>query len=173
MKSVLLVGLFGVLVTLSYAAKSAHSEGPESRADLVRGQERGDKGGHGGGGGGGGGGHHGGGGGGGGGHGGGGGEGHSVYHETAGQELFQGEEWMLLVPLVLIPLIILGCWYFMGGKGGGDDGWGWDRMGYSDTNTVGGTGSGYNSGSYDTRSFVPADSMDKSTHQRIMNSIQQ
>lgn len=154
MKSVLLVALFGVLITFSHAAKS--SEGPESRADVVRGQERGDKGGHGGGGGGGG---H------------GGSEGHAVYHETQGQELFQGEEWMLLVPLVLIPLVILGCWYFMGGSGKGDDGWGWDRMGYSDT-SVGGQGQ-YNSGSYDSRGFVPADGMDKATHQRIMDSIQQ
>lgn len=160
MKSVLLVGLFGVLVTLSYAAKTPPAEGPESRADFVRGQERGDKG-HGGGHGGGGGGGHGGGGGGGqvsGGHGGGGGGGHGggeghVLHETQGQELFQGEEWMIFIPLVLIPLIILGCWYFMGSGKGGDEGWGWDRMGYESSNTVGGGGGGgdYNSGSYDTR----------------------
>jgi len=163
MKSVLLVALFGVLITFSYAAKSSKSSAntdndsasaPETRADVVRGQERGD--------------HHGGGG-----HGGHGahseGHGHTVYHETHGQELFQGEEWMLLIPLILIPLLILGCWYMWGGKGG-DEGWGWDRMGYSD-NSVGGAYS--NQGSYDTRSFVPADTIDKATHQRIMNSIQQ
>jgi hypothetical protein len=195
MKSVLIVGLFGVLVTLSYAAKSSLPlESLESRTEMARAQERGDK--HGGGGGG----QGGGGGGGGGGHGwgkGGGGQesqgggqsggggwgkeesgggGHQVvYHETNGHELFQGEEWMLLVPLVLIPLLVLGCWYFYGGSGkGGDEGWGWDRMGYSD-NSVGGGGStgGYQSGSYDTRSLVPADALDKATHQRIMDSVQQ
>lgn len=84
MKSVLLVGLFGVLFT-SALAKSAEG-GPESRAEVIRGQERGDKG-HGGGHGGGQAGGHGGGGG-----GGGEGHGHVMYHETAGQELFQGEE---------------------------------------------------------------------------------
>jgi len=150
MKSVLLVGLFVVLITLSTAAKtpapaSSDSDAPEPASDVVI-RERGDKGhskkdGH----------------------------GHTVYHQTHGQELFQGEEWMLLVPLVVIPLIICACWYFFGGSKGGDEGWGWDRMGYSDT-SVGGQ---YQSGSYDTRSFVPADTMDKSTHQRIMNGINQ
>lgn len=162
MKSVLAVALFGVLIALSQAAKSSAppSEGPESRNEVVRGQERGDKG-HGGGGGGGGGGH-----GGSEGHG-----GHAVYHETQGQELFQGEEWMLLVPLVLIPLIVLACWYFMG-SGKGDEGWGWDRMGYSDS-SVGGYQGTAGTGSYDSRGFVPADTMDKNTHQRIIDSIQQ
>ncbi len=89
-----------------------------------------------------------------------------------GSEIFQGESYMLGL-ILLIPLIALACWYFMGGGGkGGDDGWGWDRMGYSDSNTVGGSTGGYNSGSYDTRSFVPADGIDKTTHQRIMDSIQ-
>lgn len=158
MKSVLLVGLFGVLVSLSCAGKAPPAEppaGPESRTELTRGgQERGDHhGGHGGGGGGGG--HH---------------DGHGhVYTESHGQELFQGEEWMLLLPLLLIPLLALGCWYLWGGSKGGDDGWGWDRMGYSD-NSVGGA---YSQGAYETRSFVPADTLDKSTHQRIFNSIQQ
>jgi hypothetical protein len=159
MKSVLLVGLFGALVSVSYAAKAAVDRetipvgGPESRTELTRGQERGD--------------HHGGGG-----HGGGHQEGHGhVYHETYGQELFQGEEWMLLVPLLLIPLIALACYYFWGGSKGGDEGWGWDRMGYSDTSVGGAYPS--TQGAYDTRSFVPADTLDKSTHQRIFDSIQQ
>jgi len=155
MKSVLLVGLFGVLISMGMAAKSSggadrdQSE-QESRTEL---KARGD--------------HHGGGGGGGGhkdGHG-------HVYHETYGQELFQGEEWMLLVPLLLIPLLIFGCWYLWGGSGKQDDGWGWDRMGYSD-NSVGGA---YPStqGAYDTRAFSPADAMDKSTFNRILESTQQ
>lgn len=154
MKSVLLVGLFGVLVSLSSAAKAPPAEppaSPESRTELTRGGLERDGLGHGGG--------HG--------HGH---EGHGhVYTESHGQELFQGEEWMLLLPLLLIPLIALGCWYFWGGSAKADDGWGWDRMGYSD-NSVGGA---YSQGAYETRSFVPADTLDKSTHQRIFNSIQQ
>jgi len=147
MKSVFIVALFGVLITISSAAKSSLPvEEPESRADLPRGQERAEKKEE---------------------------KQPQVYHQTMGQELFQGETWMLLVPLILIPLIACLC-YYLSGNSKGDEGWGWDRMGYSDNSVGQGQGQdGYPSGSYDSRSLVPADAMDKATHQRIMDSIQQ
>ena len=89
--------------------------------------------------------------------------GHHHYHYSHGQELFSGDEWLLAVPLLLIPLIALGCWYFWGGK---DDGYGWDRMGYSESTN-------YTPGAYESRMFRGADSLDKRTHQRIFNAIQQ
>lgn len=68
----------------------------------------------------------------------------SIHHGT---ELFSGDEWLLAIPLILIPLIALACWYFWGGKGH-DDGWGWDRS-----------------------MARGADSLPKMTHQRIFNAI--
>lgn len=89
--------------------------------------------------------------------------GHHHYHYSHGQELFSGDEWLLCIPLLLIPLIAFGCWYFWGGK---DDGYGWDRMGYSES-------SNYTPGAYESRMFRGADALDKRTHQRIFNAIQQ
>jgi len=99
------------------------------------------------------------------GHGGGGHGHHGHYHHTQGTELFSGDEWLLIIPLLIVPLIALGCWYFWGGRGGHDD-YGWDRMGYSSSNA----GAAYTGAYGDARG---ADALDKSTHQRIFNSIQQ
>jgi len=96
-----------------------------------------------------------------------GGHGHHHYHYSHGQELFSGDEWLLAVPLLLIPLIALGCWYMWGGK---DDGYGWDRMGYTDSSNY---QSGAQGGAYESRMFRGADALDKRTHQRIFNAIQQ
>ena len=109
-----------------------------------------------------GGGHHGGGHHGGGGHGGGGWGEHIEYH-TQGQELFSGDDWILAIPLLLIPLIVFGCWYMWGGSGGGD--YGHDRIGYSSSGTqVEGAYGGY---------ARAADYLDKATHQRIFDSIKE
>ncbi|CAL8072139.1 unnamed protein product [Orchesella dallaii] len=98
------------------------------------------------------------------GHGGGdGGHGQHHYHYSHGQELFSGDEWLLAIPLLLIPVIALACWYFWGGSK--DDGYGWDRMGYSE--------SSYTPGAYESRMLRGADALPKSTHQRIFNAIQQ
>lgn len=91
--------------------------------------------------------------------------GHHHYHYSHGQELFTGDEWMLALPLLLIPVIAFGCWYFWGGSK--DEGYGWDRMGYSE-------GTNYPApGAYESRMLRGADALDKRTHQRIFNAIQQ
>lgn len=148
MKSIMLTTgvLMGALVSLAYATESSQAIPAASQSvnsvysqgtELQGPEPRDDSGGH----------HH------------------HHYHQSHGQELFTGDEWMLAVPLLLIPLIALGCWYFWGGSK--DEGYsGWDRMGYSESQT-------YTPGAYESRMYRGADSMDKSTHQRIFNAIQQ
>lgn len=141
MKSMLLAsGIFmGTLLAMAYATEQNSQAVPVQSAAVAQGTEllgpepRDDKGGH----------HH--------------------YHYSHGQELFSGDEWLLCIPLLLIPLIAFGCWYFWGGSK--DEGYGWDRMGYSESN--------YTPGAYESRMFRGADSLDKRTHQRIFNAIQQ
>lgn len=139
MKSILIAsGIFmGTLVSLAYATESQQQSVPAAPSALAPATSR-DDGGHT---------HH--------------------YHYSHGQELFSGDEWLLAVPLLLIPIIALGCWYMWGGK---DDGYGWDRMGYTDSSNYNTQGSG---GAYESRMFRGADALDKRTHQRIFNAIQQ